>query len=578
MKLFSKKIFLSFCVKMTILVLLFFLKFNFANAQICDSTLISKYSTISKKAIGNSNIMSLRSHSVVSVKGGFWLGGLATLNTGDIDFFYAKLDDTGKLLLFKTVGLITSEGGYSVRLAATPTGGLIIAGQSFENSIGIKLAAIVSIDNLGNVKWYRKTPSAGNYGILDAIRGVFVEPNGEVFCVGDAQQYSNLNYSRVLVCKLDSNGNQKFINQIELSINGSPQQAHPSGIQSTSYGYLISGWISSGQIPFMLLVDKTNGISISSIYLNSSSVYSPDKLIFLPSGNAILVGYTNVNGTRDGFVASIDFKKNKINWQKAIASSPGAADLFNHVYYEKGVLYMSIMTNGLGGNGNRQGFVSLDTNGQILSGNSIYMNSLVYETAHSGNDFDVLKSGGAVFLGQDDGIADAHINFVILCPCIREKCAYNSFDYTSSNTNLTISGANHTDYIQGNLTNENPDSRSHEFETTVDCLDKKPKNEALEYYLFNSFSPGADESNDVFKLGHKGKQFNYNILIYNRWGELVFETQNASINDESKFWNGQVMNDGTDCPAGTYFVIYQLYIDGNGKSPKELHGTVNLIR
>lgn len=564
--------------------LLFILAFSFfgyvqlGSAQICDSTLISKYSTISKKTIGNSNIMSLKSHSVVSVKGGFWLGGLATLNSGDIDFFYAKLDDTGKLLFFKTAGLNSSEGGYSVRLAATPFGGIIIAGQSFENSIGIKLAAIVSIDNLGNVKWYRKTPSAGNSGILDAIRGVLVEPNGDVFCVGDAQQYSNLNYSRVLVCKLDSNGNQKFINQIELSIAGSPQQAHPSGIQSTPNGYLISGWISSSQIPFMLLVDKTTGTSISSIYLNSSSTYSPDKLIFLPSGNVILVGYTNVNGSRDGFVASIDFKKSRINWQKAIASSPGAADLFNHAYYEKGVLYMSIMTNGLGGNGNRQGFVSIDTNGRVLSGNSIYLNSLLYETAHSGNDFDVLKSGGAVFLGQDDGNSDAHINFVILCPCIREKCAYNSFDYTASNTNLTISRATNTDFIQGDLTNENPDSRSHEFEITIDCLDIKPQKEELEFYLFNSFSPGADESNDVFKIGHKGRDFNYNILIYNRWGELVYETQNATINDQSKFWNGQVMNDGVDCPAGTYFVIYQLYLDGPSKSAKEIHGTVNLVK
>lgn len=67
-------------------------------------------------------------------------------------------------------------------------------------------------------------------------------------------------------------------------------------------------------------------------------------------------------------------------------------------------------------------------------------------------------------------------------------------------------------------------------------------------------------------------------MVYNRWGALVYATENASIKDQTKFWNGQVMNDGVDCPAGTYFVIYQLYLEGPSKSTKEIHGTVNLVK
>ena len=100
----------------------------------------------------------------------------------------------------------------------------------------------------------------------------------------------------------------------------------------------------------------------------------------------------------------------------------------------------------------------------------------------------------------------------------------------------------------------------------------------LVYWLFNSFSPGNDGYNDIFKIGHKGGTFNYNMMVYNRWGALVYETKDANIKDESKFWNGKVMNTGADCPAGSYFVLYQLYVNGQGNPPKEVHGVITLIK
>jgi gliding motility-associated-like protein len=100
----------------------------------------------------------------------------------------------------------------------------------------------------------------------------------------------------------------------------------------------------------------------------------------------------------------------------------------------------------------------------------------------------------------------------------------------------------------------------------------------LVYWLFNSFSPGNDGYNDIFKIGHKGGTFNYNMMIYNRWGALVFETKDANIKDESRNWNGKVMNTGADCPSGSYFVLYQLYVNGQGNPPKEVHGVITLVK
>ncbi len=553
----------------------------FGQAQICKPVNFSKYITLKEKTTNPSmqKITNFVGHSVVSVADGFWICGLAYMKNNDIQFFYSKFNDTGKILFFKTAGSINKEAGYSLRMCATPSGGMVISGQIFEPSINTNLAAMISVDNAGNVKWYKKTPNANNNGKLDAFRGLLVENNGDIVCVGDAQQFSDLNYSRVLISKLDSNGKQLFINQIDFQISGNSTQAHPSGIQSTPNGYLITGRISSNPTPLILLVDKNNGKTKSAHFYESSAVCSTDKLIFSRSGKTYLMGFTEKFGTRDGFICAMDYPTGKIYWQKAISSNSGANDLFNHVYFDNEILYISLQTNELGRL--RQGFLGIDTNGTIVSGteNAVYWGAKDFTTIHTGNDFDALKSGGSIFLGQDNGTTDAHLNFSIFNPCRDSSCTKNPNQYTAKNTDLILGNSlTYTDNFQGDLENVTPSVDNINMEIIINCRLQKDNNTELDYWLLNSFSPGKDGYNDIFKIGHKGRDFKYNIMIYNRWGELVHETQNASIKDQTKFWNGQVMNDGVDCPAGTYFVIYQLYLEGPSKSAKEIHGTVNLIK
>ena len=54
------------------------------------------------------------------------------------------------------------------------------------------------------------------------------------------------------------------------------------------------------------------------------------------------------------------------------------------------------------------------------------------------------------------------------------------------------------------------------------------------FYTFipNSFTPNNDNDNDLFFpsiIGHKS----YNLKIYNRWGELIFDKDNGT-------WNGEI--------------------------------------
>ena len=87
-------------------------------------------------------------------------------------------------------------------------------------------------------------------------------------------------------------------------------------------------------------------------------------------------------------------------------------------------------------------------------------------------------------------------------------------------------------------------------------------------YVPNSFSPNGNGVNDVFKvIGEDITEFS--ILIFNRWGELIFESTNIN-----QSWNGNYK--GRMAQVDTY-VWKIVYSDVNTKN-KEIIGHVNLIR
>ena len=86
-----------------------------------------------------------------------------------------------------------------------------------------------------------------------------------------------------------------------------------------------------------------------------------------------------------------------------------------------------------------------------------------------------------------------------------------------------------------------------------------------------------DGLNDVFRVRAQGL-VKFDIVIYNRWGEVVFESK-----DDKFQWNGKVKNTGAECPEGTYFYLinYQIQDEklNDGKNGgKPVSGTVTLIR
>lgn len=91
----------------------------------------------------------------------------------------------------------------------------------------------------------------------------------------------------------------------------------------------------------------------------------------------------------------------------------------------------------------------------------------------------------------------------------------------------------------------------------------------------NAFTPNADRLNDVFYiLTGPDARLLKNFSIFDRWGQKIFEVQNAAPNDPSSGWDGKIK--GREAPSGTY-VYYVTMAYANGK--QEVHkGLVVLIR
>lgn len=92
------------------------------------------------------------------------------------------------------------------------------------------------------------------------------------------------------------------------------------------------------------------------------------------------------------------------------------------------------------------------------------------------------------------------------------------------------------------------------------------------FFLPNAFTPNYDTNNDFYKgVGFVDGMKSFQMRIWNRWGEVIFETDNP---EES--WNGLKNNVGKPAPDGVYNVVVQ-YRDPRGQ-PFELTGFATVIR
>ncbi len=95
-------------------------------------------------------------------------------------------------------------------------------------------------------------------------------------------------------------------------------------------------------------------------------------------------------------------------------------------------------------------------------------------------------------------------------------------------------------------------------------------------YIPNVFSPNGDGINDRFQV-FKNREADIQILnymIFDRWGELVYEQKNIEFNSMANWWNG-IMN-GKNASLGVY--VYLIEIECQNGELRQYTGEVTLIK
>ncbi|PBQ31427.1 hypothetical protein CNR22_06500 [Sphingobacteriaceae bacterium] len=104
------------------------------------------------------------------------------------------------------------------------------------------------------------------------------------------------------------------------------------------------------------------------------------------------------------------------------------------------------------------------------------------------------------------------------------------------------------------------------------CIDTAIKvlvvDDEFQMYVPNAFTPNGDGLNDVFMPKGQGV-YKYTLEIYNRWGQVVFET-----NDFQRGWDGTFQ--GKPCKTETY--VWRITVTTDQKENKKYTGQVAIVR
>jgi gliding motility-associated-like protein len=95
------------------------------------------------------------------------------------------------------------------------------------------------------------------------------------------------------------------------------------------------------------------------------------------------------------------------------------------------------------------------------------------------------------------------------------------------------------------------------------------------YRLPNVFTPNGDGYNDYWIPfpGYAGVE-RISLVVVNRWGKMVFETNDPSIN-----WDGKNISSNSPCPDGAYFYtcdVYEVSLEGTRR--RTITGVVHILR
>lgn len=106
--------------------------------------------------------------------------------------------------------------------------------------------------------------------------------------------------------------------------------------------------------------------------------------------------------------------------------------------------------------------------------------------------------------------------------------------------------------------------------SNIVCVDNCPT-----YNLPNAFTPNGDGQNEIFRPLSVCFVERVEFRVFNRWGEVVFTTNDPQINWDGTNLRGEPLKEGTYYYSCRYF---ERRVDGIAPGPDQLKGYIELIR
>ncbi len=351
--------------------------------------------------------------------GGYWAAGGATLKSNNEECLVVKFDDTGKLLLAKSLGTKFLDKVNSIQ--SLENGGCIVAASYKEllSPYSVGPAVLFKLDKYGNVIWSKKTPFLSNSdNDVAEFFDVHIDQDQNVFVVGNAgSQQKNTGYA--LAMMLDSNGNKIWATFIKLEKNGiingivkrdSIYSIVGYGVDSNIYNPVIMQITQSGRVHNCFDIRGFFNAQFYDIAISESNeIYALGKIIDT---------ITNYGGK--SFVVKMS-SDGTIIWQKAIGYSD---DLPSSIFIDDYQIWISSFSYRLNNGEGGQYIISIDTSGKVLSQVGFYKTDFNFTRASANRNVVRSHIGGLAFIGFED-YQYLGLSLLLTNPCQPSACAFN---------------------------------------------------------------------------------------------------------------------------------------------------------
>lgn len=94
--------------------------------------------------------------------------------------------------------------------------------------------------------------------------------------------------------------------------------------------------------------------------------------------------------------------------------------------------------------------------------------------------------------------------------------------------------------------------------------------DGIKIFVPTAFSPNGDGQNDILQLYSTGEPSSILFTVYNRWGQIVFQT-----NDISRTWDGTLNGNELDAAVFTYTLSYTCKSE---QVEEVVSGNISLVR